>query len=450
MRKLSLALLAVFALAACGQDETVPTAPTPSVGIETEDNVEFDLTPIIEKGHGVGATIRSYEITLENLTPDNGGGAAQVFSPPVIATHNRSLRMFRVGKFASEGLALIAEDAINQPMFDRFDNSPAAFDVQEGGGVIPPGTSATYTVQTRGGARRLSMAFMLVNTNDAFSGTDAIRLPRDGVSEYYLSAYDAGSEENTELTAHIPGPCCGSPGEGIDTRERIRKHAGIHGDGDLDPAIWGWEGPVAKLTIRRIPRTYEITLENLTADTGDGGAQVFSPPVIATHNPAIRMFRVGHIASDELALIAEDAINQPMVDLLEGSDRVSEVQVGGGVIPPGGTDTYTVVAERGFNRLSMAFMLVNTNDAFSGVSRLPLRWFDGRVSYYLHTYDAGSEENTELFEHIPGPCCTGAGEGNDTHERIRHHRGIQGTADLDAAKWGWDDPAAKLTVTRIY
>ena len=96
------------------------------------------------------------------------------------------------------------------------------------------------------------MAFMLVNTNDAFGGLDGVRLPHRGEKVYYIRAYDAGSELNSELASDIPGPCCGSPGQGSDEHRRIRHHAGITGAGDLDTDDYGWNDPTAKLTVTRI------------------------------------------------------------------------------------------------------------------------------------------------------------------------------------------------------
>jgi len=107
-------------------------------------------------------------------------------------------------------------------------------------------------IEARSSARYLSLVFMLVNTNDAFGGLDGVRLPRHGEKTYYLKAWDAGSERNTELATDIPGPCCGSPGMGTDEHKVVRRHRGIMGVGDLDPETYGWEGRVAKVTVRRI------------------------------------------------------------------------------------------------------------------------------------------------------------------------------------------------------
>lgn len=194
----------------------------------------------------------SYEITIENLTPATGMGSSQVLSPPVLATHRPAVRMFQVGRTASSELAQIAEDAVNQPMLDRLGASEHVYSALQGGGVIAPGQSATYLIEAAPGFPLLSLATMLVNTNDGFTGLDSFRLPRRGEETLLVGAYDAGSEQNTELVEHIPGPCCGNPFVRVPTAARIRHHPGILGIGDLDPAVWGWQGPVAKVTVRRI------------------------------------------------------------------------------------------------------------------------------------------------------------------------------------------------------
>jgi hypothetical protein len=119
-------------------------------------------------------------------------------------------------------------------------------------GPIFPGEGQTFSIKTKLPFKKLSLASMLVNTNDAFTGVDGIALPRYGSKEMYLEAYDAGTEKNTESNYHIPGPCCGNPHMRVPTNEKIKIHSGIMGHGDLDPAIYGWSGKVAKLTITRV------------------------------------------------------------------------------------------------------------------------------------------------------------------------------------------------------
>jgi len=444
-------LAAVSALLIIGCSEDMPTG-TDGAGTSADEAMfaPGDGTQLIatHSGHGVWNSSTTYEIIVENLTPATGAGASQPFSPPVLATHHRKMHIFRPGSRASDELAQIAEDAVSGPLIDKLQNSSRVLDVVAGDAVILPGGEARYEIQAARSKRRLSAVFMLVNTNDAFGGLDGVRLPSRGEKVYYVRAYDAGSELNTELATDIPGPCCGSPGQGTDTHERIAEHAGILGVGDLDPADYGWTEPIAKVTVRKVNPVYEVTLENLTPATVPGGSQVFSPPVLATHNPSVRMYRVGHYASDELARIAEDGDTGPMVAALESSRKVLSVVTGDGPVLPGGSATYRVETAHGMSFLSMAFMLVNTNDAFGGVDRLRLP-HGGSASYYLASYDAGSERNTELASDIPGPCCGNPGQGPDEYERIRKHDGILGVGDLSPADYDWDDTIAKLTITRV-
>ena len=189
-----------------------------------------------------------YEITLENLSPEG----SQPLSPPVMAVHSPSYRIFHLGGYASDELAQVAQDAVNGPLVNVLNSSTQVSSVVVGSGVIPPGAYDTYNISAEGNYMKLSMVTMLVNTNDGFTGADKLQLPQTGSKTYYLKAYDAGSEENTELSAHIPGPCCGNPFAGNATNEKIKFHPGITGVGDLDPSIYGWNEPVAKLIITRI------------------------------------------------------------------------------------------------------------------------------------------------------------------------------------------------------
>jgi hypothetical protein len=69
--------------------------------------------------------------------------------------------------------------------------------------------SVTLTVTASEGAKFLSLASMLICTNDGFTGVDSLRLPRDvGDAVVVRSAgYDAGTEQNTEDCADIVPPC---------------------------------------------------------------------------------------------------------------------------------------------------------------------------------------------------------------------------------------------------
>lgn len=213
----------------------------------------------------------TYRVTLVNLTH------GQPFSPPVAATHQKSIRMFSVGALATDELAAIAQDGNEGPMVALFQASAKATDVVDvGRPVTASGTtvgSFTDTVSFEIDAApgdRLSLATMLICTNDGFLGLDAVKLPTSGSETFLLNGYDAGREQNTERSVNIVDPCsglnpgfplAGDPNGNIDggavatsPAEAIRHHPGIAGGADLDPSLMkhGWADPVARVIVERI------------------------------------------------------------------------------------------------------------------------------------------------------------------------------------------------------
>ncbi|MGH2454161.1 MAG: spondin domain-containing protein [bacterium] len=208
---------------------------------------------------------------------------------------------------------------------------------------------------------------------------------------------------------------------------------------------------------------YRVRLFNLTS------GQPFSPPVAATHQPSIRMFRVGALASLELEAIAEDGNQIPMFNLFAGDSRVTQaVDVGRPLTPIGKTvGTFTPwvtfdINARPEDKLSLATMLICTNDGFLGLDAATLPAV-GRVVYALNGYDSGTEDNTEQSLDIVDPC-TGLGpailpgdpDGNDDAAvntvprlRIRHHPGILGNGELTPGLHGWTDPVAVVVIDRL-
>ena len=191
---------------------------------------------------------KNYRITVTNLTK------GQIFSPIFAVSHNHNYQLFEAGQPASGALAALAEDAdttgLNQFQLGDVD------DISESTGPILPGASASVDIEAQNRRRLVSVASMLVVTNDAFLARKNIRLPSRsrGKVSYFARAYDAGSENNDESCAYIPGPPCNNPfkksdvpGEGY-----VYIHSGIHGIADLAPAAYDWRNPVARITIERI------------------------------------------------------------------------------------------------------------------------------------------------------------------------------------------------------
>lgn len=203
--------------------------------------------------------VKTWRVTLQNLTPATGPGASQPLSPPLVVVHTQAADAWSVGSRASAGVAAIAEDADNGPLAAALTGAPGVRSVatilkDNGAGAPPvvfPSSSVSFEVTTRGAENRLTLLSMLVNTNDAFTGLDSVRLRGQG-GTLYAMAYDAGSEANNEDAAFIPGPCCGSPGVRDATSDPIAPHPGIAGTADLDADAYGWDGAVARITYERV------------------------------------------------------------------------------------------------------------------------------------------------------------------------------------------------------
>lgn len=198
---------------------------------------------------------RRYAVTVTNLT------RGQQFTPLLFATHREGVRLFDVGSAASAGLAILAEEGNTAPLTAELLATPGVLEVVTVGPLLDPGASRTVTVRTRGPFDHLSVAAMLIPTNDAFFAVNGVEVPRGGRALTLLSpAYDSGTERNDELCASIPGPFfeeCGGPGGGAapadGTEGFVHINAGIHGIGDMTEAQRDWRNPVARIQIQRVP-----------------------------------------------------------------------------------------------------------------------------------------------------------------------------------------------------
>jgi Spondin_N len=183
--------------------------------------------------------VKTGRVTVANRTPAGPGApGSQPLSPPLFVVHSGEADVWSIGEIASHGVAAIAEDANNAVLESALPNVDGVKTVFTGaGGPIPSGQSRAFMVETSGRFNRLSLVTMLVNTNDAFTGLDSLRL-RDHGTSLATNAYDAGSERNNELESHIPGPCCNNPFVRDPEGALIGRHEGITGRGDLDPALY--------------------------------------------------------------------------------------------------------------------------------------------------------------------------------------------------------------------
>jgi len=164
----------------------------------------------------------SYEVMVTNLTN------AQPVSPVAVVLHDDG-NVWQLGEMASNALEVLAESGDNSGLLaESFVMASAS-----GAGVIMPGASETVSVSiTDMMPSKLSVVTMLVNTNDAFSGFNAMDIANLEVGESIslrTGSYDAGTEKNTESMASIPGPAAGGEGynEARDDVDFVAMHPGV-------------------------------------------------------------------------------------------------------------------------------------------------------------------------------------------------------------------------------
>ena len=192
-----------------------------------------------------------YEVTITNIT------RGAFFTPILVASHRLGVNLFTLGQPASDELAILAEGGDVVPLEQALRADPPVVDVANSGGLLKPGESVTVRVAARA-ADRISLAAMILPTNDGFIALNGMEVPRFGSLNIQIPGYDAGSEPNDELCASIPGPQCGGVGVSLDTGGEgfVHVHAGIHGvaGADLKPELYDWRNPMASVTITRVAR----------------------------------------------------------------------------------------------------------------------------------------------------------------------------------------------------
>ena len=227
----SLIILALSAgLAACGDS----------------DNNEVEVTdPVMP--------VMSYEFTVQVTNLTN----AQPLSPIAAIAHSEGM-LWQIGEPASAALELMAEGGDNSELLAT-DFAMASSSAES---PLPPGEQVTLMLSTEQlDSLKISLATMLVNTNDAFTGLNAIDVSSLAVNESLSRtsfAYDAGTEANSEALGTIPGPA--DSGEGYnemrDDINRVAMHPSVvsQHDGLTNSVLTSqhkFDNPVARITITR-------------------------------------------------------------------------------------------------------------------------------------------------------------------------------------------------------
>ncbi len=207
-----------------------------------------------------------FNVRIVNLT--NG----IYFTPFLVAAHSSDTSMFNPGATASAGLQAMAEGGDISLMVADMAAVGATTAENPAGGILAPGASTNADMNTDDTSNTLlSVVAMLLPTNDAFAGLNAITIPTTaGTYTWDLPAYDAGTEANDELltgggapgVAGIPAAPGGDAGtggtgvDGTDTNTTVHIHRNVLGDtdltggkSDLDSRVHRWLNPVVRVIV---------------------------------------------------------------------------------------------------------------------------------------------------------------------------------------------------------
>lgn len=223
----------------------------------TDPVTDPDVTEVDPTGPEV-AQNASYTVRAVNLT------AGQPLSPPLVVLHSGDYRFFTVGEAASTELEVLAEGGDNSDLVASLSDDPSVLASAAAENPLPPGATESWTVTTdnSNGTRFISVATMLVNTNDGITGINQADIsnlaPGESVNLNAI-AYDTGTEANSEATGTIPGPADG--GEGFnevrdDIADQVTMHSGVvtFADGLASSVLLNdhrFLNPVMRLTITR-------------------------------------------------------------------------------------------------------------------------------------------------------------------------------------------------------
>ena len=213
----------------------------------------------------------------------------------------------------------------------------------------------------------------------------------------------------------------------------------------------------------------EISVTNLTGNT------YFTPLIIAAHPAGSHLFQPGVAAGTAVQAMAEGGDISGLEGVVAGAGGQALSNPAGGLLAPAGSFAVVPLSTTAGNtRLSLAAMLLPTNDGFVGLDSWTIPTRPGTYTVYLNAYDAGTEANTELMNPgaggtpgvagIPADPGGKAGTGgsgvvpaspNDHEPNVVHiHPGILGdtnpaggASDLDSTRHRWLNPVAKLVVT---
>ncbi|MEM8816202.1 MAG: spondin domain-containing protein [Pseudomonadota bacterium] len=213
-------------------------------------------------------TLRAADFNVRIVNLSNGIW----YTPFLVAAHPEGTSLFQVGEPASAELQAMAEGGDIAGLVTALEGLGATIAANPAGGLLPPAMSTNVDLNTDGTTNtQLSVVAMLLPTNDAFAGLNAVSIPTEpGTYVYELPAYDAGTEANDEILngggapgvpgmPADPGGLAGTGATGAasaDNNTTVHIHRNVLGDtdasggsSDLDSRVHRWLNPVVRVVV---------------------------------------------------------------------------------------------------------------------------------------------------------------------------------------------------------
>ena len=205
------------------------------------------------------------DVSITNLTQ------GIYFTPLLVTAHTSDAHLFEVGKAASPALQAMAEGGAIADLVAIADGLSAVSAANPAAGLLAPSSYTMVSDLDTGSNNVLTIAAMMLPTNDGFVGKDSWAIPSEtGSYTFYMNGYDAGTEANDEIVngggasgvpgiPANPGANGGTGGSGVSSssaNSNIHIHPGNVGDSDisggvsdLDSRIHRWLNPVGKVVV---------------------------------------------------------------------------------------------------------------------------------------------------------------------------------------------------------
>jgi hypothetical protein len=207
----------------------------------------------------------------------------------------------------------------------------------------------------------------------------------------------------------------------------------------------------------------DVTVQNLTRGI------YFTPLLVAAHPGSTSIFEIGAQASPALQAMAEGGNIDGLTAELAAQGATISNNPAEGLLASGQSATTLLNTDDapGNTYLSIAGIMLPTNDGFIPANNLEIPSTPGTYTFFLNAYDAGTEANDEILGSgapgepgfpAPGPIAdatgsNGSGVQSSVEGFVHFHRGVLGDADpdggisdIDNTLHRWANPVAKLTI----